>query len=118
MPATGRLAIPARSSSSTPTMIYPPPRLSKSLAKAQIVRYILSGFQPFLNSMRLDSILRLFNSSSMLMGIAIVHEIIGLIYLSFLHESVHEHQLPKVLLYEIASLNLAANHLCTIEKLM
>ena len=35
MPHTGRLAMPF--ASSTPTRIYPPPILSKSLAKAQMV---------------------------------------------------------------------------------
>jgi hypothetical protein len=54
--------------SSTPSTMYPPPRLWKSFAKAQTVCSTLSGFQPALYSTRSPSMVRCSRRAVRLMG--------------------------------------------------
>jgi hypothetical protein len=69
-PEGGNAALP--SSSSIPIIMYPPPQLLKSFAKAVIVLTVRSGFQPFLNSMRSHSTVRPFSNSFIFIGKAII----------------------------------------------
>ena len=70
IPFTGNTGEP--SFSSTPIIIYPPPRLSISFANAHIEWIIALGLKSLLNSILEDSTTRLFISSSILTWIALI----------------------------------------------
>ena len=114
IPVTGRMARPF--SSCTPTTIYPPPVSSKSLAKAQMVRYMASGFHPVLYSIRLPSTACPLSSSSIFTGsiLSLISLLLSRFYISLQKYIIPK--FPRNLLLNIWAGSKAASRACALRK--